>query len=462
VKEAQVMRSKKMAAALAAVAGLVVLVPAGAGARRAHASASGCHIRLESAPRLVQAGETALLFGQLKCVPGGAASGVTVSYFERVAGGAAAPIGTSSSDSLGRFQLTTPALEKNTLFYVTIGGTRSAHRTIRVSPKVTISGPPDGSIIYTRRGPILHANGLTFLPSRVTFSGQVSPVLAGDEVVLQRQNSIRGEQWFSIGHGTVGPTGAYSISHAFVVPGPSEIRVVARRTHVTAPGASESISYEIVQAQNPNLTIFSSKNPLGYGEPVTISGEDKAGTGVKLALFARTAVTKSYKEVATTTTTSGGAYSFPVQMPLQNTTYKVVAAGTGPARVRNSAALFEGVKYLLTAAASAESVPQGSPITFAGALTPAAAGHVVYLQVQNPSGIGFHIVDIGVVGETGAYSISYVPFVKGTKSFRVRVPGDPANEGAASKLFSVTVTEAPASALKSEPPHNSTPPSEGH
>ncbi|HEX4629172.1 MAG TPA: hypothetical protein VH137_10320, partial [Gemmatimonadales bacterium] len=193
------LRSKTMAAALAAAAALVALASAATGASSAAAN-TGCHIRLEPpAPRLVQDGETALVFGQIKCVPGSAAANQTVNLLEKVGDGplSPVPVATSTSDTLGKFQLTTPALEKNTFVYVVAGNAKSARRLVRVSPKVTISGPPDGSILFTGRGPFFGSHAGQF-PSRVTFSGTVTPVLAGDEVVLQRENAISGEEWHRI------------------------------------------------------------------------------------------------------------------------------------------------------------------------------------------------------------------------------------------------------------------------
>ena len=62
---------------------------------------------------------------------------------------------------------------------------------------------------------------------------------------------------------------------------------------------------------------------------------------------------------------------------------------------------------------------------------------------------------------TGLFSLPYVPFVTGTHVFRVRIPGDPAHEGADSQTFSVTVKANPG-VINPEPAHNGTPPSEGH
>ena len=59
------------------------------------------------------------------------------------------------------------------------------------------------------------------------------------------------------------------------------------------------------------------------------------------------------------------------------------------------------------------------------------------------------------------YSIAYTPFVAGAKKFRIKVPGDPENQGVASSTFEVTVTPAPAAALKPEAPGNSSLPREG-
>jgi hypothetical protein len=449
------MRSKKMAAALAVGAALLALAPAGATARRGPLGLGGCNMTLNAAPRLVQSSETALLFGRLTCRGGTSVSGQTISFFEHAAGtSGASAIGSSSTDSAGLFQTTTPALVTNSTFFATALGGVSSRRTVKVAPKVTISGPPDGAVLYTGRGKFLHIGSV--FSNRVTFSGQVSPSQAGAQVSLQRENAIGGEEWHRIGRGVVGPTGAYSIPHTFRIPGSVNIRVVARRTKTSAPGISESLSYVIMQSQNPNLTIFSSKNPVFYGEPVTISGEDKAGEGVKLTLFARSSPGKAWVPVALTTTTAGGAYAFAAQTPLVKTSYKVAGGGV------NSAALFEGVKYALTASPAASSVAQGTPILFTGTVTPAVAGHAIYLQVQNQSGIGFHVLQVGTVSASGTYSVGYIPFVLGTRKYRVRVPGDPANQGASSALFTISVTPAPLALINPEPPGNSKPPSEGH
>jgi hypothetical protein len=458
------MRSSKLIPAVAAVASaLLALVPAGALAAKHHRvkrhaqaiAAGGCDLKINAAPRLVEAGEPALVFGQLVCKGGTSVANQTVTVLGRSAPSPAlTTIGTAPTDSTGHYQLTTPALQTNSQFSATALGAHSGKRTVRVSPKVTLSGPPDGSQLFTGAGPFKRARGLR--SNTVTFTGTVSPALDGAIVALQRENTVGIEEWHRIGHvSKVGPGGSYSITHTFGAPGDANIRVVVRPSRRNAAGASEPLSYEISQAQNPALTIQSSANPIFYGQPVTISGTIASGAGTTLTLLAHTRTQKSFVPIATTSSTAGGTYTFPVQTPLQSTGYEVTGAG------KTSTHLFEGVKYGLTAGVSANTVQAGQSLTFSGTVTPGHSGHAVYLQAQYPSGIGFHVIQVGTVTAGSTYSISYVPFVAGAKKFRIKVPGDPENQGVASSLFEVSVTPAPAAALKPEAPGNSSPPREG-
>ena len=131
---------------------------------------------------------------------------------------------------------------------------------------------------------------------------------------------------------------------------------------------------------------------------------------------------------------------------------------------RHSAVLFEGVKYVLTAGVSAGTVQAGQTLTFSGTVTPFREGHVVYLERQNANGGGFHVVDLGTLtpgpGGSGTYSITHVFFGMGKQMLRIKVPGDPANEGVASAPFTIEVTPSPAAALRVFPPERL--PGEGH
>jgi hypothetical protein len=462
------MRSIKLVPALAATAALLAVAPAGAApGKHLHAKrharglgSSTCRVSADAAPRFIEAGETAIVFGQLVCPGAPSVAGQTITVLQSTAGTpGSTTAGTTTTDPTGHYQLTTPALQRNSVFTAGAQGAKSGHRSVKVSPKVTLAGPPDGSQLFTGAGPFTHSRALNHgLRSTVTFTGTVSPVETGDvgdTVALQRENSVGVEEWRRIGQGTIAPDGSYSITHKFAVPGDANIRVVVREAKRNTRGASESLSYEISQAQNPDLTILSSADPISYGQPVTISGVISPAANTPLTLLARARTQSKFVPVATTTS-NGAAYSFPVQTPLQSTIYEVSGGG------KTSSRLFEGVKYGLTTAASASTVAQGQQLTFSGTVTPGHTGNGVYLQVQAPSGVGFHTVQVGKLTSGSTYSITYTPFNTGTKKFRIKIPGDPENQGVASPLMPVEITPAPASALTPEAPTNSSLPSEGH
>ncbi len=458
------MRSNKLTWAVAAIAAAAtMLLPAAmASARRTGRHATplgGCQIGATVAPRFIEAGESTVVFGQLTCTTTPAA-GQTVTVFANPAGGGtpASAIGTTTTDEHGNYAFTTPALQSNSQLYASADGAQSTRGTVKVSPKVTLTGPADGSQLFTGGGPLIRAHLRRHgLSNKVVFSGTVSPEDVGATVALQREGSTGAEDWHRIGRSTrVGQGGTYSITHTFAVPGDANIRVVVRSHHLNAPAASEPLSYEISQAQNPDLTIESSADPISYGQPVTISGKLAASAPTTVTLLARTRLQHDFTPVTSTTSAADGTYSFAGQTPKQSAFYKVTAAG------KSSSRLFEGVRYGLTATASASSVAAGTPIVLSGTVTPGHEGHPVYLQVQNGAGIGFHTVEVGKVAADGTYAIAHTFFTVGPRKLRIRVPGDPENQGAASQSVALEVTPAPPAALTPELPSNSTPPSEGH
>ena len=454
---------KPTTAAIATV--VLALAPAGAYAvrgagrhagRRTASPNEGCRVSANAAPRYVEAGESVLVFGQLSCSHGSVAS-QTVTVMERSpVGAAASSAGTATTDAAGNYQLTSAALSADTDFYSTALGARSRERLVRVAPKVSLAGPPDGSELFTGAGPLVHNGARPAYRNRITFAGTVSPADAGATVALQRENANSGEVWRRIGLGVVGANGGYSIIHTFGVPGLANIRVVVRANRSSYRAASEPLSYEISKGQNPALTISSSSEPVSYGQSTTISGTLAAGAGKTVTLLERPRGGHAFVQVAKAVTTTGGAYMFASQTPLQSVFYEVSGAGA------TSTALFEGVGYTVNDTAVVPSTVKASqPLTFTGAVTPARPGHAVYLQVQNPLGVGFHVVDVGVENASGGFSLSHSLFVAGTKKLRIKVPGDLEYEGVAGPLLTVEVTPAAAGALTPELPANSSLPSEG-
>ncbi len=86
---------------------------------------------------------------------------------------------------------------------------------------------------------------------------------------------------------------------------------------------------------------------------------------------------------------------------------------------------------------------------------------MIYLERQNASGTGFHVVQVGTVTPESTFSIPYQVYSTGTDVFRVYIPGGPDNGGAASQTFTIQVNPAPAAALMPEAPGNSSAPAEG-
>jgi hypothetical protein len=453
------MTVKRLAVALTAFATVVGLcIPALAGARagsgrrvserqleirpRRSSSPVGCKLNLIAEPRTVTGGETPQLFGRLHCPATTAEAGQTVTLYGHSAGEANKAIGTTTTDSGGYYTMVAPAPQTDTVYFATALGATSPTKTVKVSPAVTIHGPNESATL------------LTGFPSRATFSGTVSPVDAGAEVVLQREQAVANEEWHRIQRGVVGPHGEYTFVHVFVIPGDANIRVVVRpHRRFSAFGASTPLSYVISQRQNPRLTLLAtgsgaSSDPILYAQTVTLHGVLAGGGGQTMTLLARPEKGQ-FTAVATTKAGPGGQYSF-AQAPQQNTAYKVLGGG------RHSAVLFEGVKYTLTAGVSAGTVQAGQTLTFSGTVTPFREGHAVYLERQNANGGGFHVVDLGTLtpgpGISGSYSITHVFFGMGKQVLRIKVPGDPLNEGVASAPFTIEVTPSPAAALRLFPP----------
>jgi hypothetical protein len=458
------MRPSKLTVAIVAIAASLTLAPAGASAAARHhrandKQAGGCRVSLAMAPRLITAGETALAYGHLTCASANAEANQPVTlYVSSVLAPAYTVAGTTTTDAHGFYQLNTAALTANSRFYSIAAGAQSPHRDVKVAAQVELKGPPEGVVpdaLKTGRHNI------------VTFTGSVSPQDEKALIVLQRQGALSGNEWHRIGVGEVGKNGAFSISHRFVAPGDANVRVVVHSGKRNVASPSNILTYEIVQAQNPELTIESSADPISYGQTVTISGVAAKAPNTPVKLLARSALTGGYAPVSEAKTNGSGAYTFPVQMPLVNTFYRVTGAG------KSSAVLYEGVKFVLTAgvtsgtapagasAVSTTTVAAGQPLTFSGTVTPGQTGHVIYLERQNPSGVGFHVAEVGTVTASSTYSISHTFYSVGPKVMRIKIPGGPLNGSSASQPVTIEVTAAPSAAIAPEAPGNSTLPPEG-
>ena len=422
---------RRRLAGIGALVCLLSLAPAAAQARK-HAGRHGHNISINLSDNPVTAGDQVVIFGRLT---GPNNAGRVVRLWHRINPRPAfTPVQQTKTDGQGfyAFFRQPGVVDSNRNWYVKSLGARSRNVHERVFSLVTLSGPADGSNLLT--GPA----------HKVTFTGTVSPFKVGDRVRLQRQNSDTGKGWGTIDRGRVQPGGSFSITHTFRVPGDADIRVLVQGTRRNIASVSNVLDYEISQAQNSQLTLNTSADPITVGQAVTLSGTLANGAGQTVTLFART---KGHNpvQVGQTVAGAGGDYTF-VQTPLHNTIYQVKGGG------KSSAQLYEGVKDMLTAFEAPSSVSAGQSVTFSGTVSPDKTGHVIYLQRQNPSGNGFHTVQVASVGTGSVYSITRRLFAPGTKVFRVLIPGGPFNQGAASSPFTITVTQPAPSQLNGSKP----------
>ena len=160
----------------------------------------------------------------------------------------------------------------------------------------------------------------------------------------------------------------------------------------------------------------------------------------------------AFAKVAETTTDAGGNYEITLPSVTQSTHYQAVS-GAG-----HSATVYEGVKWtVLTAGAftapsvPATKVPSGTLVTFSGTLAPENRdGHAVYVERRNANG-GYRIVELGVVGKNGAFSIPFDVIGSGKQVYRIKVPGDPINQGNSSSPLELEVTPAVVATPQKQP-----------
>jgi hypothetical protein len=395
-----------------------------------------CHLSIEASASLITAGEAVSLSGTLVCASARSAAEepVTVYERERGAGSALVEVATVSTEADGSYQLTPPTFDTDTVFSVHAERSLGAHTQVKVAPKVTIAGPATGAQLATRGD---HASGAA--RNTFTFTGTVTPAPTGGRVALQREYAASGERWRTIAFASIGPEGQYSITHSFRSPGEMSVRVILHPRGTNVAAASEPLSYDIAQAQNPRLTIQPSVDPISSGQPLTITGVAAEAANQPVTLLARTRG-QGFVAVARTTTDAGGAYSFTTS-PAQNSFYRVSDAKTA------STELAEGFKDLLTTTVSPSDeqagkllAQLGTSLTFSGTVVPARAGQLVYLERESPSGVGFELVAASTVDATCAYSILHTFSAVATYVMRIKVPADSESQGATSEPFTVLVT----------------------
>jgi hypothetical protein len=323
--------------------------PAGLKTQSAAAPASGCSITALASAAQVTAGESVTLSGKLSCPAGVSVEGQEVTISQREASaesGASAssltPAGTATTAADGSYEFHTASLGTRSTFVLRVPSTRQPARiVVRVGAAVTLAGSSaSGSAVAMGAG--RSAGG----PTRMSFSGVVAPASAGVGVGLRVRYA--GEEWRTVAIARTDAEGHYSFSHRFRFAGDVEVLTVSH-PHGEQRTESTPLSYTIVQAQNPALTIQSSTaapapqpptlasptlatTPPAGGAPTTISGLASAGANQTVTLLARTSAGR-LAPVATVTADANGAYSFTVE-PTQTTIYEVSCGKQRSTQVR--------------------------------------------------------------------------------------------------------------------------------
>ncbi len=391
-----------------------------------HASHPNCVVSLEG-PAAFSAGQAPVLKGQLTCPEASEAASQSVAIFEHSAGTPGyAEVAPATTAPDGSFSATPPPVDTNALFYARFGRSRSQRVSMRVSPLVTLAGPAHGAVLpmsaRSARSPI-------------RFTGTVSPADTGAPVTLQRERPVGSGQWRRVAVGRVAADGSFAFLHRFRTAGPVVLRAFVHGFGHRLAAVSETLSYEVSQAQNPALTIAAEPGTVAFGQSVTITGRLAGPAGHAVTLSAREAG-GAYAPVSTATTGEGGSYTFTVT-PSGTTTYRVSADGVRSMPVRVS------VTFALTATPSATTLTEGEGFTITGTVAPASPGARVYLKRTARSGVGYETLGYGILGADSSYTIDVPAAPAGTATYRVQVPGGGAvMQGTSSAP--IVVTTAPA------------------
>ena len=349
--------------------------------------------------------------------------------FSRAAGtGGSDEVASATTAEDGTFAASVAPPEGNAYLYARSGRARSPRQPVHVLPVVTLAGPAHGAVLpmSTHRH-----RGL----SPIHFSGTVSPADSGAKVTLQRERPLGSGAWRPVAVSHVAADGSFSFTHGFHAPGTLLLRAFVHRHAHHLPAISETLSYQVAQADAGALTISLTPETVPYGESLTVAGRAPGGAGKAVTLFARTGG-GDFSAVATATTTEGGAYAF-TQTPLRNTEYRVTSGA------QSSVTLRAQVSFALTAVPSATELAAGEATTIAGTVAPASPGaHVLLMRVPPPPGVRMETLGFATVGPGSEYALAVPPAPAGTAVYRVRIAR--VNGGLRGALSApVTITTAP-------------------
>ena len=391
-------------------------------------------VSIHAVPQHIIAGESVLIFGQLKG-PDHANQPITL-YHRINPNPGFTVIGHTRTNANGQYEFTREEgiVDTNREWFVRGPGvthSRTVHE--RVDALVSLAASSAG--------------GLTRHP--IVFSGHVTPDHTGGVVALQQQKGSS-DVWHTIQVARIGAGSNYTMSHAWRVPGAYDVRVKFRGDARNTPAVSDITSVVIEQTEVPGFTINTSDPIVTNGQAVTISGVlDSPGSttgepNTSVSLFEKVPQSGGpYREVMTTTTGADGSYSFA---NLTSNTNELYLVRTTFAPRRHTAVLFEGVQDVVTMSSSSSTSTVDGHIVFTGSVSPDKAGHAIYLQKLGKDG-DWHTVEVRFVNNASTFQFGWTFGTAGTKEFRARITGGPANVGGASAPVTIVVSQPPLSTL---------------
>jgi hypothetical protein len=262
---------------------------------------------------------------------------------------------------------------------------------------------------------------------------------------------------------TTEPVDANSVFYASVQDARSRRATVRVTALVTISGPPEDAQLAAASRSDASARAADTLTFTGAVSP------DDAGATVVLQRESAI-VSENWHRIGLGRVGADGTYSIGHTFAAAGTaTVRVVVRGNGLRAVASEPLTYEiaprqsprptidAVKPLLTAQVSATSLQAGQRLTFSGTLTPAHAPQPVYLQRENVSGIGFHVVGVGTLTAGGTYSLEHTVTGAGTQVFRIKVPGGVDGQTVASEPFEILVTPAPTDPLEPQAPTGPTP-----
>jgi hypothetical protein len=288
-----------------------------------------CTVSGEASAHEVTTGEAVTLTGKLTCPTAAEAGEQTVTVYQREAAASTSALvvaGTATTDTDGSYEFRSAELKSRSRFIARAASAlHGARVVVLVDAGVSLSGPATDGV-----GPAMDVGKNAGGPAKTTFTGVIQPEESGRMVGLKVRYADGA--WRLVAWAQTDAEGRFTFSHRFRFAG--EVSVVAvARARGTTRAQSQPLTYTIVQAQNPSLTIQSSQLALStapavtttpaiaISEPATtISGIASGAPHQTVTLLSRT--NGRLTPVMTVQSGEGGAYSFTVE-PAQTTIYEV-------------------------------------------------------------------------------------------------------------------------------------------